>query len=124
MVVFGLGKDFLFKSILGRCELQQTQAQFVVFKNLLYSKQPLGFARKWSVIYFDIAVGVDFRRPLGIFTAFISTFERCAQRLSPLVGLKQRLLQELWSVGQLYNYRPHFCSLFDAPGLVVSERVQ
>ena len=37
MVVFGLGKDFLFKSILGRCELQQTQAQFVVFKNLLYS---------------------------------------------------------------------------------------
>ena len=47
----------------------------------------------------------------GNFLALIFTFERCAQRLSPLVGLKQRLLQELWSVGQLYNYRPYFCSL-------------
>ena len=64
-----------------------------------------------GVSYFDITIGIYFRRLLGIFTAFISTFERCAQRLSPLVGLKQRLLQELWSVGQLYNYRPYFCSL-------------
>ena len=87
----------------------QLQQQFVVFNNLQYSS--LWVLPESGVSYFDITIGIYFRRLLGIFTAFISTFERCAQRLSPLVGLKQRLLQELWSVGQLYNYRPYFCSL-------------
>ena len=55
----------------------------------------------------------------GNFLASIFTFERCAQRLSPLVAAAARAL-----VGRPVIQLPAVLLLFDAPGLVVSERVQ
>ena len=70
VVVFGLGKDFLFKSILGRCELHTS---LLNFHSIAYYERSFGFFCLLVSVFLLIFVHIVIPRNVGSYPVIVIT---------------------------------------------------